>query len=39
MSLPETDVCVVGRRLSGLRRRGVGESDEKKEVKLWLMKL
>ena len=32
MSLPETDVCMVGRRLSGLRRLGAGESDEEKEV-------
>jgi hypothetical protein len=30
---------MVGRRLSGLRRLGAGESDEEKEVRKWLMKL
>ncbi len=32
LSLPETALCMVGRRLSGLRRCGAGESDEEKEV-------
>lgn len=28
LPLPETAVCMVGRRLSGLCRCGVGKSDE-----------